>query len=158
MSTSSSVASHPAGDREIVQEPAVLIDRAADWLMEQALGQTALDDLFGGCCERLLGAGIPLSRAHITFRVLHPLYEAMGMRWLRGSGVESASYVHREGEEPPEPFASTPLWHMVRTQLPFLRRRLTGDEAIVDFPVLAELRDAGATDYLGDLLPCGSLG
>jgi hypothetical protein len=25
--------------------------------MEQALGQTALADLFGGCCERLLGAG-----------------------------------------------------------------------------------------------------
>ena len=115
----------PAGDREIVQKPAALIDRVADWLMEQALGQTALDDLFGGCCERLLGAGIPLSRAHITFRVLHPLYEAMGMTWLRGSGVESESYIHREGDQPPEPFASSPLWHMVRTQLPFLRRSLT---------------------------------
>jgi hypothetical protein len=39
---------------------------------------------------------------------------------------------------------------MVRTQLPFLRRRLTGDEAIVDFPALAEY--AGATDYLGYLV------
>ena len=152
MSTSSSVTSPPAGDREIVQEPAALIDRAADWLMEQALGQTALEDLFQGCCERLLGAGIPLSRAYIAFRVLHPLYEAMGMTWLRGSAVESESYVHREGEEPPEPFASSPIWHMVRTQLPFLRRRLTGDEAIIDFPALAELRDAGATDYLGYLV------
>jgi adenylate cyclase len=155
MPTSTSVASPPAGDREIVQGPAALIDRAADWLMEQALAQTALDDLFQGCCERLLGAGIPLSRAHITFRVLHPLYEAMGMTWLRGSAVESASHVHREGEQPPEPFASSPLWHMVRTQLPFLRRRLTGDEAIVDFPALAELRDSGATDYLGYLVYFG---
>ena len=67
MTTSSSVTSPPAGDREIVQEPAALIDRAADWLMEQALGQTALDDLFRGCCERLLGAGIPLSRATSRF-------------------------------------------------------------------------------------------
>ena len=123
--------------------------------MEQALGQTALADLFGGCCERLLGAGIPLSRADIAFRVLHPLYEAMGMTWLRGSGVESESYIHREGEQPPEPFASSPLWHMARTQLPFLRRRLTGDEAIIDFPLLAELRDAGATDYLGYLVYFG---
>ena len=130
-----------------------MIDRAADWLMEQALGQTALADLFGGCCERLLGAGIPLSRAYIAFRVLHPLYEAMGMTWLRGSGVESASYIHREGEQPPEPLASSPIPHMVRTQLPFLRRRLTGDEAIIDFPLLAELRDAGATDYLDYLVP-----
>ena len=124
--------------------------------MEQALGQTALADLFGGCCERLLGAGIPLSRADIAFRVLHPLYEAMGMTWLRGSGVESESYIHREGEEPPEPFASSPLWYMARTQLPFLRRRLTGDEAIIDFPLLAELRDAGSTDYLGYLVYFGS--
>ena len=155
MSTPSPVASPPAEDREIVRAPAALIDRTADWLMEQALGQTALEDLFQGCCERLLGAGIPLSRAHITFRVLHPLHEAMGMTWLRGNAVESASYVHREGEEPPEPFASSPLWHMVRTQLLFLRRRLTGDEAIVDFPALAELRDAGATDYLGYLVYFG---
>jgi adenylate cyclase len=44
---------------------------------------------------------------------------------------------------------------MVRTQLPFLRRRLTGDEAIVDSPVLAELRDAAATDYLGYLVYFG---
>lgn len=44
---------------------------------------------------------------------------------------------------------------MVRTQLPFFRRRLTGDEAIVDFPALAELRDAGATDYLGYLVYFG---
>jgi adenylate cyclase len=127
MPMSNSVPSPSAADREIVQGPAALIDRAADWLMEQALGQTALEDLFQGCCERLLGAGIPLSRAHITFRVLHPLYEGPAMTWLRGSAVESASYVHREGEEPPEPLASSPLWHMVRTQLPFLRRRLTGD-------------------------------
>jgi adenylate cyclase len=155
MPMSNSVPSPSAADREIVQGPAALIDRTADWLMEQALGQTTLEDLFGGCCERLLGAGIPLSRAHITFRVLHPLYEAMAMTWLRGRAVESASYVHREGEEPPEPFASGPLWHMVQTHLPFFRRRLTGDEAIVDFPALAELRDAGATDYLGYLVYFG---
>ena len=155
MSTSSSAASLPAGDHGIVQGPAALIDRAADWLMEQALGQTALADLFGGCCERLLGRGDPLSRAYIPFRVLHPLYEAMGMTWLRGSAVESASYIHRQGEQPPEPFASSPLRHMVQTQLPFLRRRLTGDEAIIDFPLLAELRDAGATDYLGYLVYFG---
>jgi adenylate cyclase len=85
----------------------------------------------------------------------HPLYQAMGMTWLRGSGVESESYIHREGEQFPEPFASSPLWHMARTQLPLLRRRLTGDEAIIDFPKLAELRDAGATDYLGYLVYLG---
>ena len=134
---------------------ATLIDQVADWLVEQALGSTALEDLFEGCCERLLGAGIPLSRAYVTFRVLHPLYEAMGMAWVRGSDVQTTSYAHHQGEQPPEPFASSPFWHMIRTQVPFLRRRLTGDEALLDFPVLAELRDAGATDYLAYLIYFG---
>lgn len=44
---------------------------------------------------------------------------------------------------------------MVRQQQPLLRRRLTGEEALVDFPVLAELRDAGATDYLAYLIYFG---
>jgi adenylate cyclase len=37
---------------------------------------------------------------------------------------------------------------MVETGVPFLRRRLVGAEALLDFPVLSELRDLGATDYL----------
>ena len=45
---------------------------------------------------------------------------------------------------------------MIETQLPFLRRRLVGEEALLDFPILAELRDKGATDYLAYLVPFSS--
>lgn len=152
MATPKSELPPDGGPQGTGREPAVLIDRVANWLIEQALGETALEALFEGCCERLLGSGIPLSRAHITFRVLHPLYEAMGMTWTPGDGVQTQSYVHHEGEGPPEALAKSPFWHMIQTKTPFLRRRLVGKEAMIDFPVLAEFRDAGATDYLGYLV------
>ena len=82
-----------------------LIDGVADWLMGQALAETDFEPLFEGCCERLLAAGVPLWRAHVTFRMLHPLYEAMGLTWLRGRGVETFRYPHRQEAEFPEAVA-----------------------------------------------------
>ena len=144
-----------ADNDRAADQPAALIDKVADWLIEQALSETALEDLFGGCCERLLGAGLPLARTHVTFRVLHPLYEAMGITWRRDGGVEIYRYPHHGGEDPPEPFTSSPIWHMINTRLTFLRRHLISDEAILDFPMLAELRDEGYSDYLAYIVYFG---
>lgn len=41
---------------------------------------------------------------------------------------------------------------MARTRLPF-RRRLTGPHAVLDFPLMHEMAEAGATDYFGLPLP-----
>jgi adenylate cyclase len=49
----------------------------------------------------------------------------------------------------PDRFRQSPLFHMIESQIPFLRRRLTGDEALLDFPILEEFREQGITDYLG---------
>jgi adenylate cyclase len=42
---------------------------------------------------------------------------------------------------------------MLRSGVSYLRRRLTGPDALLDFPILTELRDHGATDYLGFIGP-----
>ena len=135
--------------------PSTLIDQVADWLMTQALGQTEFEEIIEGCWERLSAAGIPLWRAHVTFRTLHPLYDAMAKTWVRGTGLELASYEHLEDGGVPEQFQASPLWHMIQSNIPFLRRRLTGEEAVLDFPMLTELRDKGATDYLAFLIHFG---
>ena len=130
------------------------IGQVADWLMDRALGETGFEELIGGACERLLAAGVPLWRSHITFRVLHPLYGGMGLTWRRDEGVETDRYVHRG--DFPEEFKANPMYHMIQTQVPFLRRRLAGPDALLDFPVLKEFRAAGATDYLAFLIRFGS--
>jgi adenylate cyclase len=125
-----------------------LIDGVADWLMTQALSEVTLEDLLDGCCARLAAAGLPLERGHIAFRTLHPLFHSTGLTWRRGQGVASESFP-RSAPVMPDRFRQSPLFHMIESQIPFLRRRLTGDEALLDFPVLEEFRDQGITDYLG---------
>jgi adenylate cyclase len=125
-----------------------LIDGVADWLMTQALSEVTLEALLDGCCGRLAAAGVPLERAHISFRTIHPLFHATALTWRRGQGVASESFT-RNGPIITDRFRESPMFHMIESGIPFLRRRLTGDEALLDFPVLEEFRDQGITDYLG---------
>ena len=128
-----------------------LIDGVADWLMARALSETPMEALLDGCSQRLLAAGIPVKRCNIAFRTLHPLFSAMTVTWYRGEGVRTASIRHEQ--QPGEAWSQSPHNAMISGMIPHLRRRLTGPEALVDFPVLEEFRVEGATDYLAYLIP-----
>ena len=130
----------------------ILIDRTADWLMSSALGETGVESIFEGCCQRLHAAGVPLARALTAFRTLHPLFASVLLVWKRNQGVDTNPIQHARAFSTEEWFRS-PMHHLVRHRLPFLRRRLTGECAIVDFPVLEELRDGGVTDYICYRIP-----
>lgn len=123
-----------------------LIDEVADWLMDRALDESRVEDIVEGCFQRLYAAGIPLLRAHVAFRTLHPLHAAVGLLWTRGGALEVNSFQRSSDAE--QRWQESPPQHLIETGLPFLRRRLTGPEALLDFPVLEEFRELGATDYL----------
>ena len=125
----------------------VLVDGVASWLMSQALGEASVLDIFEGCCVRMLGAGIPLARGFISFRTLHPLFASVSLIWRRGEGVNTIEHLHGEAFTS-EDWRRSPMYHLLNTRTDTLRRRLTGDDALLDFPVLADLRTQGATDYL----------
>ncbi len=126
-----------------------LIDALADWLVSQALQDSPLVEIFEGTCKRLYAAGIPVARSHITFRVLHPLYQAQALHWQRDRGAELHRYVHGEDLDD---WRKSPLHHMLAHSVPYLRRRLTGDSAILDFELLEELKEQGFTDYFAFLV------
>ena len=123
-----------------------LMDSLADWLVKQALRDTPLDKIYEGTCKQLYAAGIPVTRGHVAFRVLHPLFEAQSLRWQKDRGIEATNYVHGADQREWE---RSPFYHMISNKVPYLRRHLVGDAAIVDFPLLEELRDEGFTDYFG---------
>ncbi len=129
-----------------------LIDATADWLMNQALGDTSMERLIEGCCERLWAAGVPLCRVMIGYRTLHPLFTAFSYVWRRDAALITE---HHDGRQPEEAaaFDRGPHGWMLRTGVSYLRRRLTGPDALLDFPVLGDVRDQGATDYLGFVGP-----
>lgn len=134
-----------------------LIDAIADWLIGASLGESSLESLFEGCCNRLYAVGIPLARVFITFNTLHPLFEARSMTWRRDRPLESESFLHGSSASSPE-WQGSPLFFMVRKGTPILRRRLSAGDAGREFPVLGTLAAEGCTDYLGTLVPFGPPG
>ncbi|MFT5446044.1 MAG: adenylate cyclase [Gammaproteobacteria bacterium] len=135
--------SHPEG----ATYGSPLMDQTAEWLVEQALGESDVGQILAGCCERLLAAGVPLSRAYLGYRTLHPLFSGISLVWRRGQALGTYEHLHESaflGEE----WLRSPLYFLRSRELPFLRRRLTGNGALLDFLLLEELREQGATDYL----------
>lgn len=130
-----------------------LIDEIANWLMDQALGRIELPELAKQCFNRLLGAGIPLFRAHIAFETLHPLFGAVSIAWRRDGDIET-NY-HQSGQQD-QAWLDSPLYWMIETLTTSFRRRLIGEEANIDFPVLQEFKDQGGTDYLSYIVPFGA--
>ena len=133
----------------------ILIDGVADWLMSQALGEADVHDIVGSCCDRLLAAGIPLWRGFVSFRILHPKFASVSIIWRReerSGSVERIETLHGEAFTSDD-WRQSPMNHILSTQIPFLRRRLTGEEALLDFPVCRDLRDQGATDYVAWMIP-----
>lgn len=122
----------------------------ADWLIERTLGEDSLESVFEGCCQRLSALGVPLMRGHIAFRTLHPLYNAVTLTW-RADAPLDVQRLTPEADAAPG-WRASPLNYMIEHNVPVLRRRLAGDGARFDFPVLKEFREAGGTDYLAFLV------
>ena len=144
-----------ANEHSGLSSSGALVDDIADWLMTQALRETEVKELFEGCCDRLRAAGFPLWRALLSFPTLHPLYASIWLTWYRDEEGVGISQSHLGYSSVSEAFRSSPFYHMTETRIPFLRRRLVGEEAILDFPILSEFREQGATDYLAILVPYG---
>jgi adenylate cyclase len=127
-----------------------------EWLAEEALLETEPTALYGELCQRLRGVGLPILRGQVTFRILHPLYTASALNWTaeRGVVVELFSPERSGNEE----FLRSPLNHALTHRLPVLRRRLTGETALLDFTVFKEFRAVGGTDYIPFLVPFGQGG
>lgn len=122
-----------------------------DWLLRQALGTPDFAQLFESCCQRLAQAGMPIMRGHIAFRTLHPLYDSAFATWSRDAELDAQFAPH--SPTPGQAWLQSPLYHMIEAGIFHLRRPLQGGGAVLDFPLLSELRDAGATEYIGFIVP-----
>ncbi len=134
------------------------------WATRQGLLGAAADVLLDGLCRRLVEAGVPLTRAFIGMRTLHPQWGGYGYTWRRDlDGVEPAQF--ERGGEYEESVANSPFGHLIRQfetidqeAEPWLhlRRRLAGPLARFDFPNLEGHAAAGATDYFAEVVRFGA--
>src|SRR5579864_6957719 len=114
------------------------------WLTEGAPSAASPAAVINELCERVVASGIPVWRAALFVRTLHP--EIMGRRieWRHGAGISigEASFEIFDSAA----FRGSPVAAVYRSAKP-LRLRLDGANTAA-FPQLAELRAEGVTDYL----------
>ena len=124
-----------------------LLDRVSTWLKQAALNGESLEGLVHGFCERLAASGLPLVRVHLSFSMLHPLYDALGFTWQRGKGVSVESFRKSGDGNEPDRVLQSPYFYLLSHNLEYLRRQI--DPAVPsEFPIFDDLKAIGVTDYL----------
>ncbi len=134
-----------------------MVDGIADWLMDQALNEeTTMKALFEGTCIRLLAEGVPIIRSHFAFRTLHPVYAAISHIWYQNKETQHMEIAH-SSVDTNDGWSQTPYAFLVDNDIDHVRRRLTGDNALIDFTVLEEFKEEyEATDYMAYAIPFDS--
>jgi adenylate cyclase len=119
-------------------------DDLSRWILTEGHRTEDSAELLAGLCRQLVDGGLPLWRASISFATLHPQLLGFSLRWMRDQGaVEERRIKHGITETPM--YLENPLVPVIERG-ETVRFRLETD-AIEPFPLLVELRAAGATDY-----------
>ncbi len=117
-----------------------------DWLMRDAWEASSTEELLARLARQIAAEGIPLMRAVLLVRTLHPQVMGAVHSWSRDEDrVERVELSHDVQEE--ERFLASPFAHIFEGR-GGVRRRLTGPDAQLDFPILRDLAEQGATDYV----------
>ena len=117
-----------------------------DWLMRDAWEATSIQELVARLARQLLVAGVPVARMNLLVRTLHP--QVMGRSYVWSADVDAVqehALSHERAQE--EGFLDSPFVPVFEGR-GGARRRLEGPDAVLDFPILRDLHDEGATDYV----------
>ena len=118
----------------------------AKWLLTQGWQCTRVVDIVKRLAEILLETEIPLFRLRITVRILHPMVTAVDYTWEKGSRMVTKVEVPHSVTQS-EAYLNSPFFSIFEGA-GGIRRRLDLPDTVLDYPILEELRDRGATDYV----------
>jgi len=127
-------------------------DPLARWFVTEAFRIADTSELVAAAGERLVDAGLPLYRLAYFQVTLHPELIGTGYFWRRGRGVETGVRVRGDGQVD-DAYHDNPL-PVVFEQKKTVRVRL--DQVEPQAPLLRQLKDEGATDYVALPLQFGS--
>jgi adenylate cyclase len=117
-----------------------------DWVAAEGRYAGSIGALVAEVGRRFGEAGVPLARISLLIRTLHPMIAASGFLWQAGANtVEEFARDHQSQSS--EAYLLSPI-RRVFEGAPGVRRRLCDVGCPDDFPILAELRGQGMTDYL----------
>lgn len=136
---------------EVVERPPAerpkhdTIDAIIDWLGGPAGQIPSLIEEFDEFAWRMLAAGFPLLRTTFHLRTLHPQYLGATFVWWRTTGRTVQTFVTHEAQDL-YGHEDNPV-RRVLVGGETLRRRVDMADDKLEFPILHDLKAAGATDY-----------
>lgn len=107
-----------------------------------------LAELFDGFVAHLVAHGVDLRRAYVGMSTRHPLIRAFDFVW-ESEEEKLAQTAFDHGWSRSAAWTNSPLRHMILSDLPRMRRKLQGPEALRDFPLFEELGARGLTEWYG---------
>ena len=119
-----------------------------DWLLNETRDQPFLDNLFAELCRRLRAEGLPLERATMHLRTLHPQFQGARVLW-RPDLAEAEFNLLEHGIFDDPRFMNSPVLSLYEGAEGFRQRLyLPRDSGMPEYAIYADLREHGYTDYV----------
>ena len=132
--------SDPSADRELIHHP------VAAWLIAHREGRLDLAGLLAGLSQRLCEGGLPILRAVLGVRSMHPEVAGTNLMWSRGEvEIQQLSRGYAMFGSPM--YVNSPI-RLIHEGANVIRRRLDVGEEALEWPVLLDLKQMGASDYV----------
>jgi len=131
---------------DVVAERPLCANPLVDWLLSDGWNIASPRELVGQLGGRMVDTEIPVYRIRVNIRTLHPQFVGTSYAWERGAEeVTETTPSHAILQE--ERYLRSPF-AVIFQGAGGVRRKLDVADAVLDFPILEELRNEGATDYV----------
>ena len=118
-----------------------------DWLMMETKNERFIDNILVEMCRRLVDEGVPVARATLHIRTLHPQWLGARMLWKTGmSEAELRTFDY--GIEDKSQYINSPISDINNGASEARRRLDTIVDAETEHALYKELRAEGYTDYV----------
>ncbi len=117
-----------------------------DWLMRGAAFLPTPEEFTKALAEKMLESGVAISRMSAMIWSLHPMIVGKNYIWQKGEDEIRTFAPSYELHDHPS-YQNSPLHH-VSAGLGGVRQKLSVPEKDMQFPIMKDLKEEGATDYV----------
>jgi adenylate cyclase len=121
------------------------VEELIDWIIGQGLSSGTIDQIMEGLAPRLIALGYPIVRASIAMPSIDPMQKGFSVVWTRAAALSVEVQGHDDAGQ--EMFERSPIFDLLSKDLLYGRWRLPSPDG-ERFPLLNEIAELGATDYL----------
>jgi len=121
------------------------IDATIEWVLTRGREEDDLGAILAGLATRLIDCGLPLCRLFVGTPTIDPTASVIQYVWWRDG--DAATHRLPPNATLGSAYLQSPIRYLIERQQPGGRWKLDDPAVMRQFPVLAELRERGVTEY-----------